>query len=573
MTKKNRKIYFPFLVVASCLIIFLFRPQQNINAVTRPFLIQCNPLEKIYLEQRNYIEVLDTPEVVRNGHGTFQLLIHSGKDSIHKAHINITPFQDKNRNTIDSIRYGFETYVGVGKNAPEKSHFSYVAKSHLYPDPIVEISNKDIAPNKPQPIWVSVYIPKDTPAGIYSSEIKITGICNDRKITFRKKIYLHVYDIDLPKQTLNIANWFSIDNFLKSFNGHWQYAQHNSEEWINLLKETAKKLKESHNTSVLISPLQWTKFSYSNGKYSFDFKQFDSLVSIFSECGILTTLEGGFIAQRSGGWNSDFTVNVPISSTNDGNILKQYPITSEAAQSFYRSFIPALYKHIKTKFPNIQYFQHIADEPTEQNSQSYIEIAKYIKRICPNIKIIETTSTTKIGNYIDVIVPELDYLTKDYDIYQRFQQQGKSLWFYTCYLPQGEFANRFIEQPLLMPRILHWINFKYNITGYLHWGFNRWIGNPYKETIQEQGDNIILPGGDSWIVYPSEDGKIYGSIRLEAMRDGIEDYALLKELEQKDSVLAHKLCNEIVEDWDEYNINPKLFKQVRHNILEVLSKK
>ncbi len=37
----------------------------------------------------------------------------------------------------------------------------------------------------------------------------------------------------------------------------------------------------------------------------------------------------------------------------------------------------------------------------------------------------------------------------------------------------------------------------------------------------------ILPGGDCWICYPAYKN-IYPSIRLEAMRDGIVDYELLK---------------------------------------------
>lgn len=49
--------------------------------------------------------------------------------------------------------------------------------------------------------------------------------------------------------------------------------------------------------------------------------------------------------------------------------------------------------------------------------------------------------------------------------------------------------------------------------------------------MNEEGGNT-LPGGDSWIVYPNN-GKLYGSIRLEAMRDGIADYTLLKMLERR----------------------------------------
>ena len=105
--------------------------------------------------------------------------------------------------------------------------------------------------------------------------------------------------------------------------------------------------------------------------------------------------------------------------------------------------------------------------------------------------------------------------------------------FIPAWHPQDEYANRFIEQPLIKTRLLHWINFRFGATGYLHWGWDFWSDNCLEETagiIPEAGN--IMPGGDAFITYPGN-GKILSSIRLEAMRDGIVDYELLKMLEQR----------------------------------------
>ena len=80
-----------------------------------------------------------------------------------------------------------------------------------------------------------------------------------------------------------------------------------------------------------------------------------------------------------------------------------------------------------------------------------------------------------------------------------------------------------------------------------------------------------LPGGDSWIVYP-DNGKLYGSIRLEAMRDGIADYTLLKMLEKKDPELAKELCRLTVFHWALYDTDGDHFRKTRKQILEALSK-
>ena len=171
-------------------------------------------------------------------------------------------------------------------------------------------------------------------------------------------------------------------------------------------------------------------------------------------------------------------------------------------------------------------------------------------------------------------MPQLNFYKEGYDFYRERQKQGDETWFYTCLAPQGDFANRFLEQPLIKTRLIHWLNFKYGATGYLHWGFNQWFtGNdPYKETtrMNEEGGNT-LPGGDSWIVYPNN-GKLYGSIRLEAMRDGIADYTLLKMLEKKNPELARELCRLVVFHWTLYDTESDHFRDIRHQILEELSK-
>lgn len=88
--------------------------------------------------------------------------------------------------------------------------------------------------------------------------------------------------------------------------------------------------------------------------------------------------------------------------------------------------------------------------------------------------------------------------------------------------PKGEYANLFIELPLLKTRILHWINYRYQIPGYLHRGFDYWMGpDPHAETTSIQLESgTIFVGGDNWLVYPGN-RKLYSCIRLEAMRDGI----------------------------------------------------
>ena len=211
------------------------------------------------------------------------------------------------------------------------------------------------------------------------------------------------------------------------------------------------------------------------------------------------------------------------------------------------------------------------DEPIDANFESYVEISRFVKEHFAGVSIVEACHTRNLEDMVDVWVPQLNFLADDYNFYDEQQKQGEEAWFYTCLGPQGEFANRFIELPLLKTRILHWINYKYKIPGYLHWGLNHWRGDVFKETsgiIVESGN--VLPGGDAWIVYPGYK-KVYPSIRQEAMRDGIFDYELLRMLEEKYPDKAKELARQVVYRFDLYDMNVDAFRDKRKKILELLS--
>ena len=354
-------------------------------------------------------------------------------------------------------------------------------------------------------------------------------------------------------------------------NGGEEVEQYSGVYW-NMVKELASKMKECYQNVILLSPLEHICFSENNGIYTFDYTNFDKMVSIFHEAGVLKMLEGGHIASRTGDWESEFAAFVP--EMKDGKkTLVQYPVNSEKVKNFYSQFMPALMAHLKENHWGSLYVQHIADEPISSNAQSYIELAHFIKKLCPEIKIIEACHTHNLEKVIDIWVPQLNFYREGYDFYTDRQKQGDEVWFYTCLAPQGDFVNRFIEQPLIKTRLIHWLNFRFGATGYLHWGFNQWFtDDPYKETTQmnTEGGNT-LPGGDGWVVYPNR-GKLYGSLRLEAMRDGIADYTLLKMLEKKNPELAKELCRLNVFNWSLYDTESHHFKKIRRQILEALVK-
>ena len=187
-------------------------------------------------------------------------------------------------------------------------------------------------------------------------------------------------------------------------------------------------------------------------------------------------------------------------------------------------FLEALQRHLEERGWLDRAMIHVADEPIEQNKGSYIRLAEFVKRHAPKLKRIEAIHVRDLTGHLEVWVPQLDYFQRHYAHYKERQRNaGIELWFYTCCNPKGRFPNRFIDYPLVKTRILHWFNWRFGATGYLHWGWNHWRRGKAFTDVERGG---VLPPGDSHIVYPGRCRPL-PSLRWEAMRDGIEDYLYL----------------------------------------------
>jgi hypothetical protein len=155
------------------------------------------------------------------------------------------------------------------------------------------------------------------------------------------------------------------------------------------------------------------------------------------------------------------------------------------------------------------------------------------------LKRIDAIETTHLFGEIDIAIPKLDYLAANYNVYKKGQQEGAGLWFYTVGIYQGNtFPNKTIDMPLIESRLMHWLNFKYDLSGYLHWGWNQWTDDPFTSV----GQHV----GDGWHVYPQVNG-VLNSLRWEEMRNGIQDYEYLWLLQDKIRILKDSLGSRF--DW------------------------
>lgn len=537
---------------------------------------QVDPLKKVFKEQLYFEEIRDTMAVAKGETASFQLVFRS-----------IYPVKDLRIESGEltcgdsSIPASLEAFVGY-VHVPDKflsgipSNEQLTTVSGYYPDPLWEEESYDVASMSNQPVWINYAVPRDALAGVYSGDVYVTGKINGRKFRVGRQVTAKVYDVELPEQTLFVDNWINpYPQELKRMNNGELFPIYSDRYW-ELNKVIANMMRDYGQNVYRTFPLQegnWSivgKTESGQLKYGFNFKYFDQSVELYLKEGGLKRITGYHLCQRlTPGWDSHTGVCVPIVSGND-TVVQIMPLEAPEARNFLDQFIPALNQHLKEKGWHDMYAQYLADEPADgEYVESYLRIEEYVKNLAPDLTIIDALHRTpEIAKKIELPVCILDRLHLQYEwLYKPMIEAGKEVWFYTCMEPLGNYANRFVEQPLIQTRILHWINYKYKIPGYLCWGLNSWRNDSM------EGENIDwgnVPAGDCWIIYPDY-GKLHSSIRLEAMRDGINDYELLRLLEKKDPDKARELAEGVVKNFDSYDNDINNFRQRRRAMLQRLS--
>ena len=113
-----------------------------------------------------------------------------------------------------------------------------------------------------------------------------------------------------------------------------------------------------------------------------------------------------------------------------------------------------------------------------------------------------------------------------------YSAYGRETWWYNCNTPSYPYVSYHLDDTLTSAVMVGWMMADYDLTGDLYWAVNYHyaeganLEDPYSTAHRGSGAN-----GDGFLVYP---GKTYGldepvaSIRLDAIRDGREDYELIK---------------------------------------------
>jgi hypothetical protein len=526
-----------------------------------------DPLVKVFRDAQPGEAKEAVAEVARGEHASLQIVVRS-EQAIKglTAHVGaLTSRMSGSERRLKDVSVRYVGYVLVSRGQAHPSSDRVRVPPAMFPDPLLEDTAVDVAAGEAQPVWITVHVPEDAKPGVYKATVRLSGEVEGKPVSADAPIYVHVYNARVGKSRLWIDNWF----FIRSTGGV-PAPEPNTPVYWNMVRKIARDLADHRQNVALIPVYNLARFDIDDdGTVKVDFSDFDKWVRIFIEEGVIGRIDGGGNGTRIEGWTGPY--RAIIKAKEDGKLVdKVLPPDDPQVDKFLSQYLPMLTKHLKSKgWLDIFLFQ-VGDEPCDANADTFKALSAVVHKYAPELKRMDAVCGLAYEGALDVFVPEIDFLHPNYDYFKGLQRNGAELWMYTCCHPEGEYLNRFTELPLLKTRLMHWMNYRYGTTGYLHWGYNYWptTRNPYEDASWLEGD--YLPAGDAWIVYPGKDGPI-DSIRWEAMRDGIADYGLLCTLAERDPEAAQRLAARHILDFDKYNCDVETFRNTRREMLELLS--
>ena len=127
-------------------------------------------------------------------------------------------------------------------------------------------------------------------------------------------------------------------------------------------------------------------------------------------------------------------------------------------------------------------------------------------------------------------------------VLRAMRERGDEIWWYAADAPRHPCPNFFLDYPVFDSRIVGALSFLHGVDGMLYWCVNRewasnleireqWPNAPWKAHIYHAHTGARkYKNGMGNLIYPGKEGRLHSSLRLENLRDGLEDYEYLHAL-------------------------------------------
>ncbi len=441
------------------------------------------------------------------------------------------------KSDLNCIKVFTVEYMPSGFAINKKTADDYVLRSKdgYYPDLLLPVEKSIKLENGCRTLWFEIDSENPLAAGEHSIELTVS----DDDTAAGTSVMVEVIDCPLEKQSLIFTNWFHTDCLMQEYG-----VEAFSEEYWKIV-ENYLRTAVRHGMNCVLTPLftpsldiavggerptvQLVDVTVTKGKYTFNFDKLLKWIKTAQKCGIEYFEMAHFFTQ----WGAKFAPK--IMATVNGKYKKLFWWRTLVISRKYKKFLTQFSTELNALLESLnlknKVLIHVSDEPNMSHIFTYRIAAKLIHKLFKGYKIIDALSDFKFYStgLIDTPIPANNHI-------EPFIGKVSELWTYYCCAQDDKYvSNRFFSIPSQRNRVLGYQLYKYDVKGFLHWGYNFWNTRYSKEKINpyEVTDaGGFFQSGDSFVVYPKADGTPLCSLRLKVFYDGFQDMMALQTLEK-----------------------------------------
>jgi glycosyl hydrolase family 123/cellulose/xylan binding protein with CBM9 domain len=509
----------------------------------------------------------------RGEHESFQVVVYSPWRDLSDIKVELPELRHTDGSSVlgpDRIDHEVAGYLAVPQAVRDPDDPVF------WPDPLLSTEYAhaphkriDVVKGQNQAFWITVHVPADARPGVYTGQATVT--VKDRP-SVSVPVRLAVWDFELPRRpSLATDCWLSMDHPYKSKRPYRIAADTITDAQLRLLSRFVTNYRVSStpygNVMCTLPKLirgrdgqlrvDWSRFdrimdvAFADGSTNFNpnfscNSGFFSYFGQYSSVGVPTVIHNEATGKDEVVWDGKRPKPDKKYPTRHhwGRVLQKRAFERNFQDdSLYIQFMKLYVKHLKEK----GWLRHARlenwDEPGGRTLRILRRHHPFLKKHCPELKLTAFRAVPSIGldeRHIDVWAPLLEQVPSEREaIGRHVREHGHEFWMYVC---GGQRRSAFGRTPAVLVsgspierRVMPWMCWKWEITGYLMYALNAWHGRMEYTWSPQPRLTIRVPRGrradvgNMFFPYPlpADCPKLQtfaGSIRLVNARDGIEDY-------------------------------------------------
>lgn len=482
---------------------------------------------------------------VRNEQESQQLFITAKKD-IKAYDLKVTDL--KNGDAVlskENIAVYQEKYTLVSESQYFDGAATYMPDALIPMENAYEAGELTVKKGQNAGMWINIQIPKDAKAGVYTGTFTLDVDGTEVEIP----VSVTVNDYTLP-DTYSAATLFS-----------WRYDRVAAGELDSSIDMMEHYYEYFLANGISLQSLPMSTLSGEEMVKVLD-KYYDELTTfcILQEAG---EISGNVLLSKEK--FMDQILSLAAASTADRNYLsKAFIYTADEPDFTSIGVVNAFVEELTNVSAVLKECAAVIETDTSGEYDAFKKVANW-KEFVEDVPMIVPVTVKGLGwimehpddpkakdvlGVMNCICPVFSCFTKEWTpkIYELCEQYDMKLWWYGCSVPAAPASNYHIgDENLLSARSISWLQRMYDIEGNLYWDAAAYTSedsnyyNQYLDVFENPYRIVGAPAGDGFLTYPGAAYGLYGpiaSMRLMSLRDGMEEYELLKAVEEQYDSLA-----------------------------------